>query len=317
VHDVEVSTFADADVLIALGDSGSSLQIASHRFALAPHAAVLDPVEIAGNVADANGDGLGDNANALPGSVPLFMSAGVNESGGAGSNGTVRMQFEWDLSSIAGSVGALQSAQILLPTHRGTTDSLDTKFYWVGASGDGNLTNADFEAPAETIPGAVMPVPQSMPIGGDGTFSFSVLDPLRATVANGFSFFAVQGRVDESVAGPARGLEVRTTASGNVSTNDIPMLSLATPGVTAPLQYRITALPANGTLRDSANALISTVPYDLPTAQVRYTPNSGFLGLDTFTFDASNGFMLSSALAKVNVLLRTCATDPKFCDNGR
>src|SRR5205085_8111738 len=123
---------------------------------------------------DANGDGFGDNANALPGSTPVFMSAGVNESGGAGSNGTVRMQFEWDMSSIAGSAGALQSAQVILPTHRGTTDSLDTSFYWVGASGDGNLTNADFESPAEKSAGAVLPVPPSIPIRGDGDVRVSV-----------------------------------------------------------------------------------------------------------------------------------------------
>jgi hypothetical protein len=313
--DVEVATFANTAVLISLGDGGS-LQTAGHHFLVTPHAAMLDPVEIAGNVADANGDGFGDNANALPGSVPVFMSAGVNESGGPGSNGTVRMQFEWDMASIVGSASALQSAQVILPTHRGTTDALDTYFYWVGASGDGNLTNSDFEAPAEKISGAVMPVPQSMPIGGDGTFSFSVLDQVRAAAANGYSFFAIQGRVDESIAGPARGLEVRTTASGNVSTNDIPMLSLATPGITAPLQYTITALPQSGVLRD-ANTLITTVPYTLSGAQVTYTPNTGFLGLDTFAFEVSNGFTVGSALGKINVFIPTCVSNPSFCDNGR
>src|SRR5205085_3215546 len=196
----------------------------------------------------------------FPGSTPVFMSAAVNESGGAGSNGTVRMQFEWDLSGIAGSAGALQSAQVLLPTHRGTIDSLDTFFYWVGASGDGNLTNSDFESPAEVIPDAVMPVPSAMPIGSDGTFTFNVLGQVREAAHSGFSFFAIQGRVNESVAGSARGLEVRTTASGNISGNQVPMLALATPGITAPLMYRITSLPPGGVLRDSTNALITNVP---------------------------------------------------------
>jgi hypothetical protein len=314
-HDVEVSTFADVAVLISLGDV--SIQTNSHLFRIAPYAAVLDPVEIAGNVADANGDGLGDNANALPGSTPVFMSAGVSQSGGAGSNGTVRMQFEWDMSSIVGSAGSLQSAVVILPTNRGTTDSLDTFFYWVTASGDGSLTNSDFQAPAERIPDAVMPVPQSMQVGADGTFSFSVLDQVRAAANNGYSFFAVQGRVDESVGGSARGLQVRTTASGNISTNDIPMLSLATPGVTAPLLYRITSLPQSGVLRDSSNTLITTVPYDLSNAQVTYTPNTGFLGLDTFSFKASNGVTETSALAKITVFVPNCQTDPRGCNDGR
>ena len=227
------------------------------------------------------------------------------------------MQFEWDMSSIAGSVGALQSAQVVLPTNRGTTDSLDTLFYWVAASGDGNLTNSDFESPAERIPDAVMPVPPSMPIGADGTFSFSVLDQLRAAARNGYSFFAIQGRVNESLGGPARGLQVRTTASGNVTGNDVPMLSLATPGVTAPLLYRINSLPLNGVLRDSANVQITSVPYDLPSAQVNYTPNTGFLGFDSFSFNVSNGFVSSGATGTIHVTLANCQDNVKGCNNGR
>jgi hypothetical protein len=314
-HDVGVSTPAETSVLISLGEN--SILTASRRFVLQPLAATLDPVTIAGNVADSNGDHLGDNANALPGATPVFMSAGVNQSGGAGSNGTVRMQFEWDLSNISGSVGALQSAQVVLPTNRGTIDSLDTFFYWVAASGDGNLTNSDFEAPAEQIPDAVMPVPQSMPIGGDGTFSFSVLDQLRASAQNGFTFFAIQGRVNESLTGPASGLQVRTTASGNVTGNNIPMLSLATPGVTTPLTYTITALPPGGLLRDSLNQLITTVPYDLPSPQVSYTPNTGFLGLDTFSFSVSNGITTSSAFGRITVFTPNCQTSAQGCNNGR
>jgi hypothetical protein len=312
-HDIEVATPAETAVDVSLG--GSSFQSASRRLTIKPQAAFLDPVEIAGNVADANNDGFGDNANALPGSVPVFMSAGVTQSGGAGSNGTVRMQFEWDLSSI-GSADGLQSAQVVLPTHRGTTDSLDTFFYWVGASGDGNLTNSDFESPAEQIPGAVMSVPPSMGIGDVGTFSFSVLDQLRAASHAGFTFFAIQGRVNEASTGPARGLEVRTTAAGNVSSNDVPKLSLATPGIAAPLLYRITSLPAGGVLRDGLT-VISTVPYDLSGTLVRYTPNTGFAGLDAFTFDASNGFTVSAAQVRVTVSFLDCKKDPRGCNDGR
>ena len=314
-HDVTVSTFTDQPVVISLGES--TFSVIARRFTVRPDAAMLDPVEIAGNVADANFDGFGDNANALPGSTPVFMSAGVNGLGGAGSNGTVRMQFEWDMSSIVGSVDALQSASIVLPTHRGTIDSLDTFFYWVAASGDGNLTNSDFESPAEQISDAVMSVPPSMPIGADGTFSFSVLAQLRAAAKNGHTFFAIQGRVNESLTGSARGLEVRTTASGNVGSNDVPMLSLATPGVTAPLVYRITVLPSNGTLSDEFNNAITTVPYTLPSAQVRYAPNTGFTGLDQFTFDVSNGMTVSSALGKIGVFASDCATSVNGCNNGR
>jgi hypothetical protein len=314
-HDVEVSTLADTSVLLSLGDS--SIVTASRRFVIRPLAATLEPATIAGNVADSNGDHLGDNVNALPGSAPVFMSAGVNQSGGPGSSGTVRMQFEWDTSSFIRSVGSLQSAQVILPTNRGTIDSLDTFFYWVGASGDGNLTNSDFEAPAELIPNAVMPVPPSTPVGADGTFSFNVLDQVRASAQNGFSFFAIQGRVDESLTGPARRLPVRTTASGNVSNNDVPALALETPGVTAPLLYTITSLPQGGVLRDSSNQLITTVPFNLSGPQVSYTPNSGFLGVDTFSFSVSNGVISSSAFGRITVFIPDCQTNPQGCFNGR
>ncbi|HXH38375.1 MAG TPA: Ig-like domain-containing protein [Thermoanaerobaculia bacterium] len=313
-HDVEVSTLPDTTVLLSLGES--SIVTGSRHFVLRPLATTLDPVTIAGNVADSDGDQLGDNVNALPGSTPVFMSAGVNQSGGAGSNGTVRMQFEWDMSGITGSAGSLQSADVVLPTNRGTVDSLDTFFYWVSRSGDGNLTNSDFEAPAVQIPNAVMPVPPSMPIGGDGTFTFSVLDQLRASAQNGFTFFALQGRVDESLTGPARGLQVRTTASGNVSNNDVPMLGLTTGSVTA-LTYRITSLPPGGVLRDSQNQLITTVPYDLSSPQVSYTPNSGFLGIDTFAFSVSNGLISSSAFGRITVFIPDCRTSAQGCNNGR
>ncbi len=314
-HDVQVSTFADTSVLVSLGDS--SITVASKRFIIKPLAATLQPAAIAGNVADSNGDQLGDNVNALPGPAPVFMSAGVNQAGTAGSGGTTRMQFEWDMTGISGSLSNLLSADVILPTNRGTVDSLDTFFYAGGVSGDGNLTNSDFEAPAEQIPGVVMPVPPSMPVGSDGTFSFSVLGQVRAAAQGGFSFFTVQGRVNESLTGPARGLQVRTTASGNISGGDIPKLSLTTPGVTAPLTYRITALPLSGVLRDSANVLILRVPYDLPSPQVSYLPNTGFLGTDTFSFSVSNGVITSNAFGNISVFIPDCQTNPAGCNNGR
>lgn len=313
-HDVSVSTIAETSIDISLGDT--SIQ-GFRRLLPVPRAATLDAAEIAGNVADSDANGFGDNANALPGLTPVFMSAGVNQAGGAGSNGTVRMQFEWNMSSIIGSVGALQSAVVILPTHRGTVDSLDTTFYWVAASGDGNLTNSDFESPAERISDAVMPVPPTMPIGGDGTFSFSVLDQIRAAAQNGYTFFAIQGRVNESASGPARGLEVRTTAVENVNNNDVPAIALATPGISASLLYRIDSLPANGVLRDSTNAVITTVPYSLPSPQVNYAPNTGFVGFDTFSFNVSNGVVSSGAIGTIHVVLANCQDNVKGCNNGR
>ena len=312
VDDVEVGTFAETEVTISLGSSS----FGSNVRRLTPYAAFLQPAAVAGNVADADNNGFGDNHNALPGSVPVFMSAGALQAGGPGSNGTVRMQMEWDITGISGSVDSLQSATVNLPTHRGTTDSADTFFWWSSTSGDGALSDSDYEAPAERISGVTMPVPASMAVGDDGTFSFSVLDQLRAAAHLGHTHFVVQGRVDESATSTVRGLEVRTTADGNLP-SDVPSLAIATPGVTPPLIYTITSLPAGGVLRDSANTLITSVPYTLPDAQVRYTPNTGFLGDDTFGFQATNNTIIDSAIVTVRVRFANCVSDREACNNGR
>jgi hypothetical protein len=179
--------------------------------------AVAGPVDIlasmAWNVADSDGDGFGDNISDGPTSnIPVLMSAGVDLSGGAGVNGTVRLQFEWGLSALLG-LGSIKSAKIILNTSVGSVDSLDTFFYHGTSDQDGMLSNSDFEAPASQIAGVVMPV-----VGGpgtDGMFMFDVTDLLRADVLGGNDFFSVQGRVDESAEGPARGLQVRTNSTSN------------------------------------------------------------------------------------------------------
>jgi hypothetical protein len=50
---------------------------------------------------------------------------------------------------------------------------------------------------------------------------------------------------------------------------------------------------------------------------VTYTPNSGFLGLDSFSFQASNGVTATSAFAAIHVFVPNCQTDPHGCNNGR
>ncbi|HKR67138.1 MAG TPA: Ig-like domain-containing protein [Thermoanaerobaculia bacterium] len=309
---VEVSTPADTSVLLSLGGTSTGLS----TFRLQPHAAFLQTADVAGNVADANGDGIGDNHNALPGSVPVFMSAGVGQAGGAGSNGTARMQIEFDISFLTSSSN-LQTATVSLDTHRGTVDSLDTRFFALLGDNDGLLTDSDFADAGEAV--AVMPVPSTtaMPIGSDGTFSFDVLGELRNAIDAGHHFFVVQGRVDESLSGSARGLEVFTTASGNVSTNRTPELQLTTPGVTAPRVYTLLTLPVNGTLFDGFGAEVTSVPYTLPDARVTYTPSTGFIGTNTFDFRVSLGTAFADATATVHVTFLNCATSAAGCNNGR
>ncbi|HUR80834.1 MAG TPA: Ig-like domain-containing protein [Thermoanaerobaculia bacterium] len=312
-NDITANTFANKPVLISLGfESVQTVRTAK----IHPNAAFLDSAEVAGTVADANNDGTGDNSMVLPASVPVFMSAGVGLSGAAGSNGTVRMQFEWDISNLAGGANMLQSAAIHLNTHRGSIDSLPTVFYAVASQNDGALTDSDFAGAGERIRGGVMEVPANMNPGDEGTFTLSVLGELRAAINAGLPYFVVQGRVDESLAGPARGLEVRTSCDINRDGGLEPMLSLTTPGAVAPLTYTINSLPLNGTLLDGTTE-ITSAPYTLSSASVRFAPAFGFVGSTSFQYQVSNGLNVDTAFVNIFVRLSTCANDPQGCDNGR
>ena len=237
---------------------------------------------------------------------------------GAGSQGVARIQIEWDITGLHGLVDSLQSAQVILYTTKGTVDSLDTFFYAGTGDQDGLLTDSDFEAPASQLAGVVMPVP-AVPAGTDGSFTFDVKDQLLLALTNdAIHFFSIQGRVDEGLAGTGfqRGLQVRSSATGNLSSHLEPELSLTTPGVTAPaLTYSILALPAHGTLKDSSGTPITSVPTSLVSQQVTYIPNPGYSGPDNFTFQVDDGLTHSSALIALVVGSATCSggIDP----NGR
>ncbi|MBX3353741.1 MAG: S8 family serine peptidase [Phycisphaeraceae bacterium] len=55
------------------------------------------------------------------------------------------------------------------------------------------------------------------------------------------------------------------------------------------LSYFVQSLPANGRLFDSANGLITAVPYQLTTDTLTYRPNFNYLGNDSFTYMADDG----------------------------
>ncbi|MGD2114205.1 MAG: hypothetical protein PVG07_04070 [Acidobacteriota bacterium] len=318
-EDQEVTGFAGVPTAIDLS-GGAVAEAGSQALAPSRRAAFLDPVEVAGDVADADGDGLGDNSNDLPGTTPVFVSAGVDLTGGPGSNGVVRIHAEWNLDDVFVAPDELVGADVLLHTHRGTTDSLDTFFYAAGLPGEyGTLEDSDFESPLEPVPGAVMPVPVDSEVGDEGTFSFSVLGPFRAALESGADAFVVQGRVDESLAGagPARGLEIRSSADSNVAEFLQPQLSITTPGVTPSVEYTLLSLPSHGTLFDSTGAAVVEAGTLLPGPNLTYQPAQGFVGLDQLTFEAKLATTVDVATVTVVVVLGSCLDDERFCDDGR
>ena len=301
-EDQTVGTNANKPVDITLSGNPGGSTGQGRVIHISGAAAFIDGAEIAGNVADDDGDGKGDNHNDLPGPVPVLMAAGVDVSGGAGSNGTVRMQIEWDVTSYAGLVNDLVSATVTLNTSKGSVDSLDTFFYAGGIDQDGLLTDSDFEADAEQLSGVVMPV-----VAGQSTFSFDVTNELKDVLGAGFSFFSVQGRVDESLSGQGfqRGLQVFTTADGNLTSFSEPKLELTTPGVTPPpLTFTVLTLPAFGTLTDSQGSQILEVPAPLLNPTVTYTPGAQAAGqADSFQFQAFDGQSNGTGLVAILITL--------------
>jgi len=311
----DVETPEETDVTIAL--SGIAGVGEESLLTLSGKAAFLDGAEIAGNVADATGDGLGDNHNDLPGATPGLMAAAVDASGGPGSNGVLRMQIEWNITGIRSTVGSLTSAHVFLHTNKGTVDSLDTTFFVGTGIQDAALTNDDFEAPASPLPGVVMPVPAG-PSGTDGTFSFDVLGALQAAVGNDdLDVFSIQGRVDEGLAGGGfqRGLQVYTTASGNLPDGFEPQLALATGTVLPGLTFSIQTLPVKGTLLTSSGATISSAPFTLDDNIVVFRPSAGSTGDDEFLFQVNDGF--SSASARVRIAIGPLGCVDGVDQNGR
>jgi hypothetical protein len=268
---------------------------------------------VGGTVADANDDGFGDNHNeSLASGAPVLISAGVGQSGGPGSNGTVRIEIEWDISAL-GPPGPNDTAQVQLTTNRGTVDSLLT-FFFTGAGGNGTLEDSDFEANLAQLAGISMPVVGS--VGADGTFTFDVKDALAAAIAGGATFFTVQGRVDESQTS-GRGMQIYSTANNTLNAGKEPALIITTPPPTPPTTFTVLSLPSDGTLADSAQNTITTVPYTLPDNQVTYTPVTGFQGSTSFSYRAELSTQVDTGIVTIFVNFLDCAVTPAGCDDGR
>jgi hypothetical protein len=316
--DHSVSTPVDTPVSIGLGDSSGASGTtfvggAATSKRIVGKAIALDPAEVAGNVADADTNGFGDNHNDdLAGGAPVFVYAAVGETGGPGSNGTMRIQIEWDISAI-GTIGRTGGAQVTLTTNRGATDALDT-FFYAGGGGNGTLEDSDFEADLEQLPGVLMPVTGSL--GADGTFTFDVKDALNAAIASGASYFTVQARVNETLTS-GRGLGVYSTADNPLNDNKVPALILSSPPPVAPATYTVLSLPTNGLIKDSSNIVITAVPYTLPDNLVTYTPNTGFTGADTFTYRAELFTQVDTGTVSIFVNSLNCDTSPAGCYDGR
>jgi hypothetical protein len=230
-----------------------------------------------------------------------------------GIQGVARVQMEWDISTLPSTEG-IESATVTLSTVRGTVDSLDTFFFAGTAEQDGLLAVSDYQAPASQISGVVMPVPVGSSPGDEGTFVFNVTGLVKAARTAGLNFFSVQGRVDEALAGGGfkRGLQIRSTATSNLTAGKEPKLEVVTTPSGQTLTFKITSLPANGTLRFGGSLVVINQTFSFPPTLL-YTPNFGFTGNDSFNFLVTQGALSDSGSISIQVNFA-----PNICEiNGR
>jgi subtilisin-like proprotein convertase family protein len=67
------------------------------------------------------------------------------------------------------------------------------------------------------------------------------------------------------------------------------------------LAYIVSSNPAYGLLQNIDGSPIGSTPYTLPSDQVRYVPDSGYIGIDTFTYYVSDGLDSEEAMVFVHV----------------
>ena len=67
------------------------------------------------------------------------------------------------------------------------------------------------------------------------------------------------------------------------------------------LDYLITSLPTDGSLEDMDGTPINSTPFMLADNELRYSPDSGFIGVDMFTYKVNDGVDSEEAMVTINV----------------
>ncbi|MEZ5333457.1 MAG: hypothetical protein R2991_15805, partial [Thermoanaerobaculia bacterium] len=176
----------------------------------------------------------------------------------------------------AGSLGALSP---VVPDPIGHCSVTEATVCTLDADCPGGETCIDFVQPP-VVSAEVTYTPADPGAEEEDSFQFSVTDPLGESAV---------GTVRINPAGDPTGGGnpdvVETADTATETPMDVPVtifLSGAAPA-TVSLQFSIVAGPSNGSL----GTLIQGSETPRRTATVDYTPNSGFLGVDSFTFQAA------------------------------
>lgn len=122
-------------------------------------------------------------------------------------------------------------------------------------------------------PSALFPVPSLAP-GASHTETRNLV----LTVAQNYLNTAVAD-FNEDVA--------ESNESNNTTTDAYTVTEVEEPGPA--FAFKILTLPVHGILRDSTGAVLTSAPVTVPDRNVRYEPNTGYKGVDKFTYELIKG----------------------------
>jgi subtilisin-like proprotein convertase family protein len=94
----------------------------------------------------------------------------------------------------------------------------------------------------------------------------------------------------------AQDVEVSTDENTSI---DITLIGASSNG--GALEYIITSLPEDGYLQNIDGSSIGSLPYSLPSDQVRYIPDNGYIGVNIFTYRVDDGAASEEAMVTVHV----------------
>lgn len=229
---------------------------------------------------------LGSTICSAAGASQYSATTGYDEASGLGSVDFFNLLSAWPGSSTS-------------LVHSKTTLSAATTTPAPGANDVITITVASASSSSTTTPtgtltiavdGTQQPSPRTL-VGGSATYTFSSTiagaHVIAATYSGDSTYASSSGSVTVTVPSPPVANAQTITTGVNTAKAITLTATPATPGDT--LSYSIVSNPAHGTLSGTA-------------PNVNYTPNSGYVGPDSFTFEATeNGVVSNTATVSITV----------------
>lgn len=201
--------------------------------------------------------------------------------------------------AAAGSASTAPSTGVTIQLQAADVDDDPLTYIVVTLPTKGSITVGDVTLATGNLP---------YTIPGAGS-SVTYTPTAAAHGSDSFTFKANDGTVDSAAATIALVIN-RAPTAGVTTLTTLPDKDLA---ITLPvtdadkdtLAYVITTLPGHGRLKSGSTTLTdSVIPYSTSASTVAYTPDTNYHGQDTFSFTATDGYVVTSEIT-VSIQINT------------